>query len=73
MKIDVYKVDNSVPVPSDGDKIPIHLLEVGESFLFPIDERPRVQSLASQVKKRTGKNFTVRKQDELVGRVWRTE
>lgn len=70
--IPVYSVDTGVPVPTDRSKqLPLNVLEVGESFLFPLDERNRVQTFASRLKSRRGKEFTIRKQDENTARVWR--
>lgn len=71
MNIEVYQIDSSTPLPPERGQLPLDQLEVGESFLFPLEERKKVQSLASNIKARNGKLFTVRKQDDLIGRVWR--
>jgi hypothetical protein len=71
MKIDVYKVDSGIPVPAKG--VPLNQLEVGESFVVPIDKRRSVATVASRVKRETGKKFTIRKIDNDNVRVWRTE
>ena len=72
-QISVYQVDTGVPVPADSrGNLPLNMLEVGESFLFSLEDRNRVQTLASRLKSRHGKEFIVRKQDENNARVWRT-
>lgn len=69
-KIDIYQVDTAIPIPERKQKLPINLLEVGESFLFPGAERNRIQTRASQLKK-AGKEFTIKKQDNATARIWR--
>lgn len=72
--IEVYQIDSSVPMPQKGTSLPpIRTLEVGESILFPLTKRNMVQSLASRVKRETGRKFKVQKQDEQSARVWRIE
>ena len=74
--IPVYNIDSSVPAPPERHGVlatyPINKLEVGDSILFPRTDRDRVQISASQLKKRTGKNFTVRIMDKENCRIWRT-
>ena len=67
--IEVYQIDNAIPVPGDG--LPINQLEVGESFVFPIEKRSQIQVAASTLKRRQGKVFVVRKQNEEFARIWR--
>lgn len=74
-KIDVTTIDTGVPLPPErrstlGD-YPINKLEVNESILFPREDRDRVQISASQLKKRTGRVFTVRVMDKDNCRIWR--
>lgn len=74
--IPVYTIESGVPAPAlRGDGIssmyPLRQLEVGESILFPQVDRTRVQVYASQIKRTTGRVFTVRKVNEDTCRVWR--
>lgn len=78
-KIEVTAIERDVPIPPVGKApggkprvFPVAELEVGESFEFPIEKRPTVQSSASHVKRDTGREFTVRKIDDVTGRIWRT-
>ena len=73
-KIPVYSIDTDVPIPDAPDSaVPIDTLEVGDSILFPSDKRSKVQQLASKLKQRKGKVFTVRNIGENECRVWRVE
>lgn len=67
------KVDEGVPIPVQRISVPLDSLEVGQSFEFPLAKRSSVQSLASRLKKSTGKTFTVRTIDQNKARVWRTK
>lgn len=67
------KIDEGVPIPVQRISVPLDTLEVGQSVEFPIAKRSSVQSLASRLKKSTGKTFTVRTVDEEKARVWRTK
>lgn len=71
--IEVYKVEGSVPIPvrRSYQRVQLNDLEVGQSILFPADQRSTVQSNASRLKKRNGKVFTVSAVDEQHCRVWR--
>lgn len=71
-KIPVTSIDTAVPVPERG-RYPLELLEVGESFLFPVSKRGSVQARASRMKAESDKSFTIKKMDELNCRVWRTK
>lgn len=77
MTIPVYTVDTGVPIPEDrygaGITTLMNNLNVGESFLFPISNRPTAQSYASFLKKTEHKVFTIRKVDNDNARVWRKE
>lgn len=74
-KIDVYKIDKDVPVPEPidpvGNRVPIDSLDVGDSILFPLEERPKVQVYASRLKKEKNKEFTVRLINPNECRIWR--
>lgn len=69
-KIPVYNIDTGVPIPKIVS-MPLQSLEVGESFLFPLDMRRSVQTIASRTKRLTGKEYTVKKMDDNVARIWR--
>lgn len=72
VKIPVYRIDSNVPLPEDREAlVPLAQLRPKESIVFPIEMRGRVQSQASALARRTGREFTVRKQDEETARVWR--
>lgn len=70
--IPVYQVEDDVPIPVKIST-PLERLAVGESFSFPLDKRRSIQTQASALKKRDDKEFTVRKVDDEVARVWRTK
>ena len=73
-KIPVYAIDTHVPIPAPPESVvPIDTLEIGDSILFPADKRSKVQQLASKLKQRKGKVFTVRNIGENECRVWRVE
>lgn len=72
IKIPVVSIDTGVPIPeNDRLEYPLSQLEVGESFVFPVDKRPSVQSKASKMKRDTGREFVVRKQSPELCRIWR--
>lgn len=68
-----YKVDKGVPIPVRPGVVPLSSLEVNDSILFPVEDRARIQSYASQTKRRTGKEFTIKKVSDSQCRVWRTK
>lgn len=76
-KISVYNIDSGVPVPDTGpktrDRVPVHLLEVGDSILFPLKLRRAVTSIAQRLKESEGKRFTIKKMDDKNARIWRVE
>lgn len=73
-KIPVTHIDSTVPVPVRTNiSYPLKVLDVGESFLFPLSKRGSLQSRVSRVKAETGREFTVKKVDSLNGRVWRVK
>lgn len=71
------KIEQGVPVPDETrgghSSIPFRSLEVGESIRFPLEIRLNVASYASIEKRRTGKEFTVRKVDDKHARIWRVK
>lgn len=75
--IPVFSIDTDVPVPKKRQKnttrsrVPVDILEVGESILFPLNMRQNVQILTSRLKKLEGKQYTVQKVDDDHARVWR--
>lgn len=71
-KIPVITIDTGVPIPDTGS-YPFSRLEVGHSFVAPIDMRTNISSAATQYGKRTGTKFTIRKIDKDNIRVWRSE
>lgn len=74
-KIHVYNVDKDVPLPPKRQDVlgqyALRELEVGESILFPVADRTRVSVAASTLKKKTGKDFTIRIVDTDSARIWR--
>lgn len=67
-----HKVDKGVPIPVNHT-LPLTSLDVGESIKFPIEDRQKVASRASTLKRRRGLEFTIRKEDDKYCRVWRTK
>jgi hypothetical protein len=76
-KVPVFNIDSGVPVPAVGpktrDQVPVHLLEVGDSILFPLSLRRAVTSIAQRLKESDGKKFTIKKMDDNNARIWRVE
>lgn len=71
-KIPVISIDDGVPVPEVSlAGLPLDTLKIGESILFPVEHRSKVQIQASRLKKRTDKEFTVRKENHKSARIWR--
>ena len=76
MTINVYKVEKDVPIPEPKKRsgvVPLSSLGVGESVEFPANLRRNVASSASRIKRKEGKDFTIRIVDEENCRVWRTK
>jgi hypothetical protein len=69
--IDVVQIDTGIPIPTS--KYPLRSLNVGESFLVPLENRNSVQAQVSRLKATTDREFVVRKMDEETVRVWRTK
>lgn len=71
-KVNVYSIDNGIPLP-EVKRMPLNDMEVGDSILFPLNKRPNIQSVASRLKRETGKTFVVKKMDDNNARIWRAE
>lgn len=71
-KIEVTEITSEYPIPVRVSH-PMDRLEVGESYSFPLAKRASVQTTASRIKKEHGKEFTIKKIDDEVARVWRTK
>lgn len=63
-----YKVDKNIEMPK---RVPLESMEVGESFEFPKSKRQSIATMASKLKRETGKEFTIKQQDEESARIWR--
>ena len=73
MDIPVISVDDGIPVPESAmTGLPLDTLNVGESILFPLEFRSKVQIQATRIKKQGEKEFTVRKEGDKC-RIWRTK
>lgn len=71
--IDVTSIDTGVPTPEPRLKYPLAQLEVGQSFVIPLEKRVSISSSISMVKKKyPDRKFTVRKESDTTARVWRT-
>lgn len=71
-----YEVKKGIPVekPAGGRSArmyPFPIMEVGDSFDVPIDQRVNVATKASKQKRKYGREFTVKKINETTVRVWR--
>lgn len=72
--IPVISIDDGIPVPEMSVAgLPLDNLKVNESILFPLEYRSKVQIQASRLKSRTGKEFTVRKENGDKCRIWRVK
>ena len=66
-------IEKGVPAPSNKRSF-YSTLEVGDSFLIPAEEVPRVRSAASAFRQRNkGFNFLIRKLEGGTFRFWRIE
>lgn len=63
-------VDNDVPIPMRRFSL-VNTIKPGESFVFPREERPKIQSYASVLKKRYNKVYTIAVIDDKDCRIWR--
>lgn len=72
-EIPVISVDSGIPIPEMAQAgLPLDTLKAGESILFPVEYRSKVQIQASRLKRRGEKEFTVRKENDKC-RIWRTK
>lgn len=69
-RIEVHAIDSNVPIPEDK-RIPLSVLGVGDSVLFPLSKRNSVQARISVIKRNEGKEFTIKKINDKEARVWR--
>lgn len=72
-----FKIDNDVPVPAGhkrfNTRVPYQQLDVGESILFPLEQRHGVAANSATHAKRYDKKFTVRKVSDTEARIWRVK
>lgn len=73
----MFVIEKNVPIPSgagkDGrlSKYPFGLMEVGDSFLAPEEQRNAVRSMATYHTRKTKQQFVVRKAEDGKVRCWR--
>lgn len=70
--IEVYQVDSAVPLPDGKQPLPLRQLNIGESFVFPIERRASISSMATIFGKKTDRKFTIRKEGDNLCRIWRS-
>lgn len=71
-----YTVEKNIPVPvvrPGRSGVPLQELDIGHSVVFNLEYRNAVQSFATRLKKREGKEFTVSKISGQQCRVWRVK
>ena len=71
----MFVIEKGVPT-IEGSKYlsyPFEEMDVGDSFVFSIEHYKKISSAKTQVKKRTGKVFSLRKQENGSFRCWRTK
>lgn len=70
-----FRIDSDIPIPKpiETPSVPLEDLQVGESILFDLELRSKVQMSATRLKQATSKEFTVRKVSEKDARIWRTK
>lgn len=67
-----YDVDAGVPIPVRRKKRPpLDEMRIGDSIVFPTMLRSSVQSYASIMKRKTQKEFTIKKLSAEECRIWR--
>jgi len=66
-----FKIEEGVPIPDDRAKYPIAEMSVGTSFIFPLDKRNSVATLASKYRTLKGWKFTIKRINDKEGRIWR--
>lgn len=67
-----YAIPALCKKPGRPAKYPLRTMEVGDSFLVPIDVVESVRSAANNVSTRTRAKFTVRRLEDGTVRCWRT-
>lgn len=68
-----YQIDRNVGMPAKKTKYPFRDMLPGDSFEFPLSEKPKVQSAASTYGARHQMKFKTRTVNDKVARCWRTE
>jgi len=68
-----FKIDKNIKIPITLNRVenPLPEMEVGDSWAFSGDIRNFIQQSASQLKRRAGKTFCIRKQPDGSCRIWR--
>lgn len=64
-------IDKGVPVPRRSAVLPWGSMAVGDSVVFDRRRQGTVASYASVLKKRTGKEFTIKTISDTECRLWR--
>lgn len=69
------KIEKNIPVPSPHaarEKYPFHQMEIGDSFVVPVDRRTAASAACTWYKKKHGMRFVTRTtEDGKFVRVWR--
>jgi hypothetical protein len=68
-----YEIDDGVNIPVTRLHVPLRDLEVGQSVEFPKERRASIASIASRLKRETGRVFTIKITNESTCRIWRVE
>lgn len=70
----MYIIEKNIPLlePVSGrlERYPLSKMEVGDSFVAPVEMRNRIASAMTNYKKKTGRQFVLRRVEHGV-RVWR--
>lgn len=69
------EIEKNIPIPrpnAERGKYPFHKMEIGDSFVVPIDSRGAVVAAGNCYKKKHGMRFTTRRTEcgQFV-RIWR--
>lgn len=72
-----YKIEKNVPMvvlrKPGFSKYPFAQMQIGDSFVAPLEERRRISSAATHYGKNHNSKFHIRKITEKQIRIWRTE
>lgn len=74
-----YPIDKDVPIPKktkgSGRRTvyPLDKMELGDSFVVPLEQRKDLSVRIRYQAKKTGRAFTTRKISDTSVRVWRTK